>query len=95
MRLSNVAPPTYLSSALYLDHTICAALALMAMIYVKGKGEGAPRTEVAVDRVEGMAVEDFLDAVAQKMNIKKNELRKCACCSLRQKHRRVLPYSQV
>lgn len=48
----------------------------MALLYVKGKGEEAPRTEVTVDRVEGTAVGNFLDAVAQKLNTTKDELRK-------------------
>lgn len=51
----------------------------MALLYVKGKGEEAPRTEVTVDRVEGTTVGDFLDAVAQKLNTTKSELRKCTC----------------
>lgn len=51
----------------------------MAFLYVKGKGEEAPRTEVTVERVEGTAVGDFLDAVVKKLNTTKDELRKCTC----------------
>ena len=56
----------------------------MVLLYVKRKGEEAPRIEVTVDRVEGMAVKDFRDAVAQKINLEKEELRKCilACSTL-------------
>ena len=48
----------------------------MVVLYVRGRGEGAPCTdEVTVERVEGMPVEELLLAVADKTNIEREELR--------------------
>ena len=47
----------------------------MVLLYVKGRGEEAPLTRVTVNQVEGMAVQDLLDAVAQKLNLDRDELR--------------------
>jgi hypothetical protein len=46
----------------------------MVLLYVKGRGEEAPLTRVTVNQVEGMAVQDLLDAVAQKLNLDRDEL---------------------
>ena len=70
------APPTSTCfSALYLEGSILRASTAMVVLYVKGKGEEAPPTEVFVKQVEGMAVQDLLDSVAQTMSLDKGELR--------------------
>ena len=49
----------------------------MVRVYVKGRGETSslPRTEVKLEKLEGLPVEDLTEAVARLMNIDKQELR--------------------
>lgn len=47
----------------------------MVVLYVKGRGEGTPPTEVFVKQVEGMAVQDLLNSVAQTLTLDRDELR--------------------
>lgn len=46
----------------------------MVLLYVRGRGEAPPGTEVSLERVEGLSVEDLQTTVARQLKIEKEEL---------------------